>query len=162
VNETQLVEACLNGYREPHCQTCLAAPIRGGKCCFGHRHVPGDEECEACALAEECAPLTHGVSKNDARYYPRPVYPTQQPASRPVPIRTSIPPGTATVQRVVQTVDRRTIPGPLLAQQPIHPEPLQLDPEDGMFVRFLKVTTWGAGEGFFEMALNFFRKRRPE
>jgi hypothetical protein len=51
---------------------------------------------------------------------------------------------------------------PLLVPQPIRPKPLELNPDDNLFTRFWKVTSWGAGEGFFEMAVNFFRIRRPE
>jgi len=51
---------------------------------------------------------------------------------------------------------------PLLVQQPVHPEPLKINPEIGLFKRFFIVSSWGAGEGFLEMALNFFRKRRPD
>jgi hypothetical protein len=50
----------------------------------------------------------------------------------------------------------------MLAQAPVEVMPLQLNPNDNLFVRFCKVSSWGAGEGFFEMALNFFRRRRPE
>jgi hypothetical protein len=39
---------------------------------------------------------------------------------------------------------------------------LQLDPNDSLFTRFCKVVGWGAGEGACEMALNFFKRRRPE
>jgi len=42
------------------------------------------------------------------------------------------------------------------------PQPLQFNPNDNLFQRFVKVSMWGAGEGFLEMALNFFRLRRPE
>jgi hypothetical protein len=51
---------------------------------------------------------------------------------------------------------------PLLVQQPIAPEPIKLSPANGLFHRFCQVVAWGAGEGGLEMALNFFRKRRPE
>jgi hypothetical protein len=46
--------------------------------------------------------------------------------------------------------------------QPVTPAPIQLSPGDNLFKRFLKVSAWGAGEGFFTMGLNFFRRRRPE
>lgn len=161
MNEEVLIGQCLNGDRDRSCDYCPAHSSRNGNCCFSIRHEYGDPDCTACVLEKECAPLTHG----NARSAPRIIYPGRSPAK--VPMRTSVAPGTTTRQvlqnRVMVMQDYGPQPGePLLVQQPIQPEPLKLNPKDGLFRRFLKVSSWGAGEGFFEMALNFFRKRRPE
>lgn len=170
-SENALIKECLNGERHPDCfhfsgdHLCPAAEAKGGKCCFGLRHEYGDPDCNACALSGECAPLTHGAARSDARTTPRIIYPGRVPAKAPV--RVAVAPGTQ-VQRTGNSrlpilQDYGPQPGePLLIQQPVRPEPLQLNPKDGLFKRFLKVSSWGAGEGFFEMGLNFFRKRRPE
>lgn len=161
MNEEVLIGQCLNGEREPDCDYCPAHSSRRGGCCFGIRHEYGDSDCRACVLEDECRVLTHGGVKSSSSV-PRIIYPSR-PVAKAVPVRTSVAPGTQTKQRVVVMSDYGPQPGePLLVQQPIHPEPLKLNPNDGLFRRFLKVSSWGAGEGFFEMALNFFRKRRPE
>lgn len=171
MSEEVLIGECLNGDRHPDCahftgqHLCPAAEGVGGKCCFGVRHEYGDQDCQACVLNRECASLTHGVVKSDVRHAPRIIRPGIAPAKSAV--RMAVAPGTQTQQvqrgRLPILQDYGPQPGePLLIQQPINPEPLQLNPKDGLFKRFLKVSSWGAGEGFFEMGLNFFRKRRPE
>ena len=170
MNEEALIKECVNGERHPDCghfsgqNLCPAAGDLGGKCCFGLRHEYGDKDCQACALSSECAPLTHGTTRSEVRPTPRIIYPGRVPAKTPV--RVAVAPGTPTRvgnNRLPILQDYGPQPGqPLLIQQPVNPEPLQLNPNDGLFKRFLKVSSWGAGEGFFEMGLNFFRKRRPE
>jgi hypothetical protein len=166
VNEEVLIGQCLNGERDRDCEYCPAHSSRRGGCCFGLRHEYGDPDCQACVLESECGPLAHGIAKRDVRVTsaPRIIYPAQSSAKGTV---RSVAPGTPTRQlnqnRVVVMQDYGPQPGePLLVQQPIQPEPLKLNPADGLFKRFLKVSSWGAGEGFFEMGLNFFRRRRPE
>jgi hypothetical protein len=164
VNEEVLIGQCLNGERERDCDYCPAHSARRGNCCFGLRHEHGDPDCLACVLEKDCDPLTHRVAKSDVRPTPRIIYPGRAPAKTPV--RVAVAPGTMVQSgqsRLPVMQDYGPQPGqPLLIQQPIHPEPLQLNPNDGLFKRFLKVSSWGAGEGFFEMGLNFFRRRRPE
>lgn len=161
MNEEVLISQCLNGERDRECGLCPAHASRRGSCCFGIRHEYGDHDCTACTLEDECAPLTHGTGR--AISAPRIIYPGRSVAKGPV--RTAVAPGTRQPMpnRVAVMSDYGPQPGePLLIQQPVQPEPLKLNPKDGLFRRFLKVSSWGAGEGFFEMALNFFRKRRPE
>jgi hypothetical protein len=167
VNEEVLIGQCLNGERDRDCEYCPAHSSRRGGCCFGLRHEYGDPDCLACVLENECEALAHGVAKRDMRAAystPRIIHPSR-PAAK-APIRTFVAPGTQPrqgAQRVAVMQDYGPQPGePLLIQQPIQPEPLQLNPTTSLFKRFLVVGSWGAGEGFFEMALNFFRKRRPE
>jgi hypothetical protein len=168
VNEEVLIGQCLNGERDRDCEYCPAHSSRRGGCCFGLRHEYEDPDCTACVLESECEALAHAGTKHDVRRTtpaPRIIYPGRSTAKAPV--RTIVAPGTQTrhVQqgRVVVMQDYGPQPGePLLVQQPVQPEPLKLNPNDGLFRRFLKVSSWGAGEGFFEMGLNFFRKRRPE
>lgn len=172
MNEEVLIGQCLNGDRDPDCShftgqhLCPAAEAVGGKCCFGLRHEYGDQDCQACVLKKDCASLTHGVAKSDVRYTPRIIRPGVAPAKSAV--RTAVAPGTPTPQvarnprlHVIQDYGPQ-LGEPLLIQQPITPEPLQINPKAGLFKRFLVVSSWGAGEGALEMALSFFRKRRPE
>ena len=167
MNEEVLIGQCLNGERDRDCDYCPAHSSRRGSCCFGLRHEYGDPDCQACVLEKNCAPLVHSITSNDVRMTsaPRIIYPGRSLAK--VPVRTTVAPGTQTRQitqnRIAVMQDFGPQPGePLLIQQPIQPEPLKLNPKDGLFRRFLKVSSWGAGEGFFEMGLNFFRRRRPE
>lgn len=162
MDEEQLISQCLNGERERDCEYCPAHADQNGSCCFGFRHEFGDPDCNACELEKDCIPLTHGTTERDARpSSPRMIYPGRYASN------------SSSVRRVrVGTPKKKGLPilgqmGPqqgesLLVQQPVQPQPIELDPNDGLFKRFLKVGAWGAGEGFFEMALNFFRKRRPE
>jgi len=53
-------------------------------------------------------------------------------------------------------------PQVLLQQQYVEPEPIQLNPQDGLFTTFLKHVGWGMMEGGLELGVNFFRKRRPQ
>jgi hypothetical protein len=166
VNEEVLISQCLNGERDQECEYCPAHSSRRGGCCFGIRHEYGDPDCQACVLEKNCSPLTHGTrGEAHAISAPRIIYPGRGPAK--VPMRTAVAPGTplrpGSLNRVAVMQDYGPQLGePLLVQQPVQPEPLKFNPKDGLFRRFLKVSSWGAGEGFFEMALNFFRKRRPE
>jgi len=109
--------------------------------------------------------MTHGVNRAPAYASPNVIRPTAP---------TRVYPGVRTAQngqavRVSSAVPAMPMaaygpqPGePLLVQQPVTPEPLKLNPQNGLFQRFWQVVAWGAGEGGLEMALNFFRKRRPE
>ena len=167
MNEEVLIGQCLNGDRNRDCEYCPAHSSRHGACCFGLRHEYGDPDCRICVLDSDCASLTHGTARSETHAIsaPRIIYPGRSPAK--IPVRTVVAPGTAIRQgmqnRVMVMQDYGPQPGePLLIQQPIQPEPLKLNPKDGLFKRFFQVTSWGAGEGFCEMALNFFRKRRPE
>lgn len=163
MDENHLISQCLNGERDRDCDWCPASPERNGGCCFGLRHEYGDPDCNACELEHDCAPLTHGHTKSDVRRpSTRIVYPGRRPANRPSVSRVRV--NSPRKQGPVPTMDEvGPHPGePLLVQRPCDPAPLQLNPKDGLFTRFMKVSSWGAGEGFFEMGLNFFRKRRPE
>lgn len=158
MDEEHLISQCLNGERERDCDYCPASPNRDGGCCFGLRHEYGDPDCQACELEKECSPLTHGTSKSDSRPSPRIIYPGRRSAnsSRGTRVR-------AGSKSLPIVEDNGPQPGePLLVEKPFEPEPVQFNPKDGLAARFLKVGAWGAGEGFFEMGLNFFRKRRPE
>lgn len=158
------VSQCLNGDRERDCSWCDCHHSRNGKCCFGIRHEYNHPDCDACVLHQDCAALTHGYRAQTQRgpvatyAPPRPVYtntPPQQPSGHQVRV--------ATGTRAPTMANYGPQPGePLLVPQPIRPKPLELNPDDNLFTRFWKVTSWGAGEGFFEMAVNFFRIRRPE
>jgi len=161
MDEEHLISQCLNGDRERDCDYCPAHPSRDGSCCFGLRHEYGDPDCNACELENECAPLTHGTAKNYAHGPTRIVYPGRRPANRSSGTRVRVGSPKRANQPTMEEVGPQ--PGePLLVQRPADPKPLQLNPDDKLFTRFMKVSSWGAGEGFFEMGLNFFRKRRPE
>lgn len=159
--EEQLVDECLNGERDRECEDCPAHSSRGGRCCFALRHEHGDPHCTVCQLEPDCSYLTHGYGKSDARSSSRIVYPGRPSANRPQPRRVR---STQTKKGKAREFDGvgPQFGDPLLVQRPADPQPLQLNPKDNLFTRFLKVGSWGAGEGFFEMGLNFFRKRRPE
>jgi len=161
-NEDSLISQCLNGERTPDCDYCPAQPQKGGGCCFGLRHEYNDSDCLACHLEDECRPLTHGYARSDPRVStPRIIYPGRRPANTQGSPRIRVNTGAQRPSRPLH--EAGPLPGePLLAQQPVEPEPIVLNPKDNLFTRFLKVGAWGAGEGFFEMGLNFFRKRRPE
>ena len=110
--------------------------------------------------------MTHGYNRQPA-YAQGPVIRTAAPTRVYPGVRTAAPNGQAV--RVTSGVQAAPMsaygpqPGePLLVQQPVTPEPLKLNPAHGLFQRFWQVVAWGAGEGSLEMALNFFRKRRPE
>lgn len=162
MNEEVLIGQCLNGERERDCELCPAHSSRRGSCCFGIRHEYGDPDCHACVLEDECQELVEervAINRSPRATVPRIIYPGR-PAAKTT---RTVAPGTPARSRVVTVQDCGPQLGePLLVQQPIHPEPLKLNPNHGLFKRFLVVSSWGAGEGFFEMALNFFRKRRPE
>lgn len=168
MNETErhLISQCLNGERERDCEWCPASPNRNGSCCFGLRHEHGDPDCTACELENECVHLTHGYAKSDVRRpSTRIVYPGRRPANSPSSTRVRV--GSPRAQQAPHYYPTVADDGPhqgeaLLVPRPCDPVPLQLNPKDTLFTRFLKVSSWGAGEGFFEMGLNFFRKRRPE
>jgi len=171
MDQTLKISRCLNGEQERDCNWCDCHHSKNGKCCFGIRHEFQHPDCDACVLHQDCAALTHGVRQQQqaqpyrSGYYqptyqnpapPRPIYQQQPsaPIGHPVRVQTNKPPVMA---------NYGPQPGePLLVQQPVRPKPLALNPDDNLFVRFMKVSSWGAGEGFFEMAVNFFRIRRPE
>lgn len=111
-----------------------------------------------CELEKKCAPITHGTMPHNAQVSHRIIYPRRPTANRgrAYPRPRGRPSGPA-------IEDPGPQPGePLLVEKPFEPQPVQFNPKDKLAVRFLKVSAWGAGEGFFEMGLNFFRKRRPE
>lgn len=156
-----LIAQCINGERERECEYCPAHQSKNGDCCFGVRHEHGDRDCMACVLSDECAPLTHGYAPRTPRPAPsRIIYPNRRVPNSQGGSRVRVRSGPDQFP-IVEEVGPQ--PGePLLVQRPIEPQPIQLNPKDSLFKRFLQVSSWGAGEGFFEMALNFFRKRRPE
>jgi hypothetical protein len=157
----ELISQCLNGERDPDCRMCPASPNRGGKCCFSVNHEYGHPDCSACVLQQDCAQLTH----NAQRQAPRVIYPSAAAQNRTIPVYTSVAPGTQTnTYRTPQPSKSHTVrPGePLLETRPHSPAPLQFDPNDTLFKRFVKVSAYGCWEGFFEMALHFIRTRRPE
>ena len=161
MNEEHLISQCINGERERDCDYCPASPSRNGGCCFGLRHEYGDPDCKACELENQCSRITHGTATRDAKPSPRIIYPNRRAAnsSRTYASRARV----RTDQPGAGFEDPGPRPGePLLVEKPFEPQPVQFNPKDKLAVRFLKVSAWGAGEGFFEMGLNFFRKRRPE
>jgi len=158
---TTLISQCLNGERTRDCQWCQAHHSKNGTCCFGIRHAYHDQICDPCILTRECAAMCHQAPANG----PRPiVYPSRAAQSYPTQqVRTNNPAPYSPVNRAAALRQYGPQPGEaMLAQAPVEVMPLQLNPNDNLFVRFCKVSSWGAGEGFFEMALNFFRRRRPE
>lgn len=166
MNDEVMIAQCLNGERERTCDYCPAHSSRGGSCCFGLRHEYGHPDCTACVLEGDCEALTHSKTKHEPcqpSSAPRIIYPGQSPAK--VPVSTVATPGTRVVYPSRTTVVQDHGPRlgePLLAQQPTQLEPLKFDPDDNLIERFFKVSGWGALEGFCQMALNFFRRRRPE
>jgi len=160
VDEEQLISQCINGERFRDCKYCPASPNNGGGCCFGIRHEYGDPDCKACELEKECSPIAHGVPTRDIRPPSRIIYPRRQTANSRTS-RVRIQAGGRSDSPI--SSDPGPQPGePLLVDKPYEPQPVQFNPNDNLAVRFLKVSSWGAVEGFFEMALNFCRKRRPE
>ena len=159
--EMSLVSKCLNGERQRDCQWCPAHHSKNGKCCFGLRHAYNDNICDPCILSRECAAICHQQPANGSRPV---VYPPRVAANQPsTQVRVNNP-GPYTPSTRAEALHQY---GPhqgeaLLAQAPVEIAPLQLNPDDNLLQRFCKVTAWGAGEGFFEMGLNFFRRRRPE
>ena len=162
MDQTMKISQCLNGDRERDCSWCECHHSKNGKCCFGIRHEFNHPDCDACVLHQDCAALTHGqrsqAYRPTAAAYapPRPVYATPpQQGGHQVRVATGARAPAMTSYGPQQGE-------PLLVPQPVRPKPLELNPNDNLFVRFMKVSSWGAGEGFFEMAVNFFRIRRPE
>lgn len=156
--QSEIISECLGGMMQRDCVHCPAHHSKPyGRCCFGHKHEWNDNTCDVCIHTHACASVTHGTTR--PRTNSRIIYPNRRPANPPAATRVQVnrPPASNPIY------DYGPQPGePVLVQQPIHPEPLKLNPNDNLFERFLKVSLWGAGEGFLEMALNFFRKRRPE
>jgi hypothetical protein len=172
MDQTVKISRCLNGDQERHCNWCECHHSKNGKCCFGVRHEFNHPDCNACVLNQDCAALTHDLRQQQAQPYRQQYYqPTYQNPAPPRPIYTQQPQPPVPAGHAVRVTSAKPPamsnygpqPGePLLVPAPIKPRPLELNPDDNLFVRFLKVSSWGAGEGFFEMAVNFFRIRRPE
>lgn len=162
--EEQMISECLNGERDQNCDYCPAHSSRGGSCCFGLRHEHGDPSCTICELSKNCSYLTHGRPRSDAGATPRIVYPAGHGANRTnyTKTRYTNPPRTEPPKTNPAQEKKSYDPETILTRRRADPVPLQLNPDDSLFVRFCKVTGWGAGEGACEMALNFFRRRRPE
>lgn len=167
--QTDMISACLNGEKERDCHWCPANHSKpGGRCCFGIRHEHNDTTCDDCIHNRPCASVTHGgqyVERGRGRI----IHPRRQGSnpSRPQARRVSgnrRPPVAHDNYGQHDYGDYGPQPGESLLVQhpPASPQALQLNPEDNLLQRFVKVSMWGAGEGFLEMALNFFRLRRPE
>ena len=165
MDQTQLISQCLNGERDRDCNWCPAHPSRNGECCFSARHEYNHPDCNACYIRQDCAAMTHGLNRAPAYANSnviRPAAPTRvYPGVRTAPSGQSVRVSSGMQMPPMSAYGPQ--PGePLLVQQPIAPEPIKLSPTNGLFHRFCQVVAWGAGEGGLEMALNFFRKRRPE
>ena len=156
MTQDQIITECLNGERTRDCDWCPAHYTKGGKCCFGKLHEHDDPQCRSCIHQEDCAPLTHDTVSQEPAPSGRVIYHNRGQ-------RTSTAPAARRGLPILQGSMPSAQPGePLLVETPIVPEPVQLDDKDTMVQRFFKVAFWGAAEGFFEMALRYFRKRRPD
>ena len=162
--QTEIISACLNGEKERDCNWCPANHTKpGGRCCFGLRHEDNDPTCDDCIHTRPCASVTHGHQQREHGRQ-RIIHPRRRVANPARPSRTQARRVSGNSLPIVHDGYGAPQQGdPLLVpHQAAEPQPLQLNPEDNLFQRFVKVSMWGAGEGFLEMALNFFRLRRPE
>jgi len=157
--QLSLVSKCLNGERARDCQFCPAHHSKNGKCCFGIRYEHPDATCDPCLLNRECALSVRAqVQPQGSRGI---IYPSRTVTNPQTQVRIGSP--TRPVNRAETLRQYGPQPGEaLLVNAPMEVVPLQLNPGDNLFVRFLKVSGWGCLEGFFEQAVNFVRRRRPE
>jgi len=146
----ELISQCINGERHRDCEYCHEHPSRGGECCFGSRHEYGDPDCYQCALQEDCARATH----THEREYPsrRIIYPSTPSAKAMVR-------NTPMYKQKLSTTPNNS---PLLPQSSSSVDPIEINPKHGLVQQFLLVGAWGAIEGFFSLALDFLRKKRPQ
>jgi len=157
--QLSLVSQCLNGERSRECQYCPAHHSKNGKCCFGIRYEHPDATCDHCLLGRECSmSLRAQTQPQSSRGI---IYPSRTVTNPQTQVRVNNP--ARPMNRAENLRQYGPQPGEaLLVQAPVEIMPLQLNPNDNLFVRFLKVSGWGSLEGFFEQAVNFVRRRRPE
>ncbi len=177
---SQIKQACFLGDRDRDCDYCPAHPSKGGDCCFGTLHEyddPSPSGCQSCRHEQECAPITHG-------HYPPHGEPPEEEeeASRRVILNRG------SVNRPVSTTNTRL---PIIGQPPqsswkkpqgARPQqyptteqalsiltqygepvrtPIPFTEKASFGQKLATVTLWGMAEGGLEMALRFFRIRRP-
>lgn len=160
--QRQLVQECFGGDCDRQCSYCEAHHSRAGICCFGHKYDCDDEECRACiheyscsreyeSLIEEQQPRRR-VVVNAVRPRPTPGYNSPRPVYANGPRH----------QRAVVPYRHSDSMGRLLEQFPQEPRmPMEWKDETNFFGQLSTVVGWGMVEGGLELALDFFRRRRP-
>ena len=139
---SEALEACFGGHIDRDCDSCPAHPVNGGTCCFAdpNKFDVDDRECRVCIHGNNCCEMCDPQEEARPPVYtvrPRGAAPTRQPAGH-VAVRTAATPYNMNVRAPVGKDSER---------------------ESGR-TRFMKDTVWGAGEGFFKQAYEFFRTHR--
>jgi hypothetical protein len=149
------LEACFGGHEDRDCERCPANPElgEGGKCCFAdsQQYDPEDDECQGCIHRDDCPEYMEFEEEEEEEEEVRPVRHTFSAARNRVttaPRRTTV--NRSRVQRTLVTSDMRS-------RQEIGREDKD---RQSAGKTFFKDSIWGAGEGFFKQAYEFFRTHR--
>lgn len=173
MNMKQIKEACFRGDWERDCERCPAYPEKDGDCCFGSEHEHNDPHpygCQTCIHEQDCAMLTHREEEAPRRRilvrHGGIVREQPQPTQPRFPIASNHPTRQSPKYGFQLPVSRHptTMAGPsILHQYEVTPRtPLQFSGDSSFFEKLAVVTGWGMVEGGLEMALGFFRRRRPD
>lgn len=168
--QRKLIHDCFNGNIERNCSKCPAHHTRqGGLCCFGDPdQYDGDsEDCQKCDFEEAC---TQEVIEHEAEAQ----YAAKNYGWRP-PTRTSTSYsrfGAPAKERLVQIGGLRRGQEQEQSKEEVKRRPSVITPprkmpeaeiergHESLWIRFWKDSVWGMGQGFFEMAAEFFRTHR--
>lgn len=146
------LDACWNGYKDRDCEECPANPDLGvgGACCFGRQYDANEAECKPCPHRKDCAEAC-GVIDGEETAPVRPVVRTYKVPVAPSPPKTwPLPRQDSKIHQILTSADQsqRSDIG------------YSTKGRGDALDRFFKDTIWGAGEGFFKQAYEFFRTHR--
>lgn len=170
--QKQIIHDCFNGNQERDCENCAAHHSRAnGKCCFGdeEEYDPDDEDCQRCPFEDDCSlSVAETIAKREHReiekqaiyqgHQNRRIYPNNKPTYQSNRPRVATVARTQPAERLVQIGGIRRRPTVITPSNQLVQDDRM--PGETLFQRFLKDSVWGAGQGFFEMAADFFRTHR--
>lgn len=166
--QRQIIHDCFNGNQERDCDQCPAHSSRvNGKCCFGNPDEYDDEseDCQQCpheddcsgTVAEQLAEEEEAEIERQATLQNRFRYRNARPVARP----TKQVPKRENLVQIGALRDRAERRRSLITRQAENKiQRRDTDREEPQLERFVKDSVWGAGQGFFEMAAEFFRTHR--
>ena len=156
MSQAELISKCLNGDRNPYCNTCPAHHSQNGECCFGLRFEYPHKDCDACVIRVDCAAQTQAFSQSG--YPVRPVIRPGAPRAYYPSVQSVRQPG-----QPVRVMTRYEAPqyGPPAPMQ-YGPPQYELPEEEPRHLWFLRRVVHGLLEGAVEALLHCFRQTRPK